>query len=350
MSELLERARREGTPLIEGEQVTFVWQGEPAPFLHLETQDWEPLSLTQTEPGVWTYQTTIRRDAYVEYNYATEPSVDAIVPDPFNKRRVDTGLGHDNQYFDMPDTVHTPLIAPQPGIAQGTIRKHTIASKFMLAGYQRDVWLYQPPVEQPVPLLLVYDGKDYLERGKINIIVDNLIAQGAIPPLAMLLIDNAGDARYTEYNQGEALLLLINHLLLPLAHEHLTLVKPDEQPGAYGVLGASMGGLMALYTGLRMPGIFGHVVSQSGAFFPGEPHLPHLMELWVQHMPQANLIIWQDVGLYEYLHEHNVRMNSVLRDAGYDVTYHEYPGGHNYTCWRDQVPRALTTVFGSSQP
>ncbi|MFN8374318.1 MAG: alpha/beta hydrolase-fold protein [Anaerolineae bacterium] len=36
----------------------------------------------------------------------------------------------------------------------------------------------------------------------------------------------------------------------------------QQHPGAFGVLGASMGGLMALYAGLRMPALFGQVISQ----------------------------------------------------------------------------------------
>ena len=61
---------------------------------------------------------------------------------------------------------------------------------------------------------------------------------------------------------GESTLLFVAAQVLPLARAHLNLLDPAKHPGAYGVLGASMGGLMALYTGLRLPRIFGHVLSQ----------------------------------------------------------------------------------------
>ncbi|HEU5200205.1 MAG TPA: hypothetical protein VFU32_11240, partial [Ktedonobacterales bacterium] len=55
---LLERARREGTPLIDGETVTFVWQGQDAPQLIGDFNNWgwgpgKPLDLLQIGTEVW---------------------------------------------------------------------------------------------------------------------------------------------------------------------------------------------------------------------------------------------------------------------------------------------------------
>jgi hypothetical protein len=69
MDRLLERARTEGTPLIEGEAVTFIWQGEQAPYLIADFLDWEadPRPLERLAEQVWVYSTTLRQDAYIEY-------------------------------------------------------------------------------------------------------------------------------------------------------------------------------------------------------------------------------------------------------------------------------------------
>ncbi|NIW48054.1 MAG: esterase family protein, partial [Gammaproteobacteria bacterium] len=50
----------------------------------------------------------------------------------------------------------------------------------------------------------------------------------------------------------------------PLAKEKLNLVDPEKEP--YGIMGASLGGLMALFTGLRITQIFGQILSQAGSF------------------------------------------------------------------------------------
>jgi enterochelin esterase family protein len=125
-----------------------------------------------------------------------------------------------------------------------------------------------------------------------------------------------------------------------LARQELDLVDPAAQPGAYGLLGASMGGLQALYAGLRAPGIFGHVLSQSGAF-----DQDYVAWDLIRHGPPRPLRLWLDVGRHEWLLEPNRRLVSLLRDKGYDLGYHEHNGGHNYPSWRDQVWRGLEHLF-----
>jgi enterochelin esterase family protein len=349
MNAVLQRAKKEGTPLIDGEKVTFVWEGETAPLLKLESQDWQAIQLQEIEKGAWTYSTTLPTNAYMEYNFTTDPDDDkATLLDPLNKRSTMSGLGWDNNYFDMPDATHTSYVHSRRTVAKGKITRHNLDNSWMLAGGKRDVWLYQPPVDEPVPLLVVYDGKDYYRRAHLPRIVDNLIADDKIEPIALAMIHHAKQSRFIEYINGEAVLNYLWQLVLPLAHEHLKLIDISKNAGAYGVLGASMGGLMALHTGLRMPHIFGHVISQSGAFF-GES-LPDgfegLADSMVKHFPKQNIHIWQDVGLYEWLLPDNRRMNGLLKDKGYDVTYREYAGGHNFTCWRDMLPDALITLYG----
>ncbi len=351
MNDLLARAKKEGTPLLDGNRATFVWRGEQAPYLHLETDRWEPTTLQEVEPGIWSYSAEFPPDAYIEYNYAIIPrDPKTIVLDPLNMRTFDSGIGHYNHYFSMPERNHTPLIERKPGAQEGTITRRVIGAPeyegaFGVNDAQRPIWLYQPPTDEAVPLLVVYDGKDYLERGKIAEIVDNLIAQKAIKPIAMLLIENADDQRFNEYNQGETLLMTLVDTLLPLAQEQLNLLDHREQPGSYGVLGASMGGLMALYTALRMPHLFGHVVSQAGAFFHDRPDLSTLITHLLKMQDTALLKIWQDVGTFDFLLSENHAMHELLQERGYQVTYQEHSSGHNYTAWRDQLPDALRTIF-----
>jgi enterochelin esterase family protein len=40
-------------------------------------------------------------------------------------------------------------------------------------------------------------------------------------------------------------------------------------------------------------------------------------------------------------------MAKLLTRKGYEVTYREYNGGHNYPAWRDDVWRGLETLFGA---
>ena len=106
-----------------------------------------------------------------------------------------------------------------------------------------------------------------------------------------------------------------------------------------------MGGLMALYSGLRLPEVFGKVISQSGAFgfdlMGNESIIYDLVRLY----ERRPIKIWMDVGRYEELLPMNRKMHGELDARGYAPIYHEYSGGHNFTSWRNDVGLALEALF-----
>ncbi|MEP6984976.1 MAG: alpha/beta hydrolase-fold protein [Chloroflexota bacterium] len=345
MSDLLVRAHAEGTPLIDGDSAVFVWEGETAPYLYSDATGWgkdDGISLTETAPGLWTHSLEFLPDTYMEYAYI---NAEGRWRDPFNKRLISNGMGKKNHWFGMPAMRHTDLTLRKRGVARGLVTEHKITAGILVADVQRSVYLYHPPTNEPVPLLVVLDGKDYATRAKLPIIVDNLIAQKRIRPIALAMPQNGGEARFIEYMCSDATLAFLGRDVLPLATEHLHILPIEENPGAYGILGASMGGLMALYCGLRLPEVFGKVISQSGAFgfdlMGNESVIYDLVRLY----ERRPIKIWMDVGRYEWLLTVNRKMHGVLNAQGYAPIYREYSGGHNYTAWRNDVVLALEALF-----
>src|SRR5689334_23827023 len=109
MHDLLARARAEGTPLIDGETVTFVWEGETAPKLYSDATGWEleeGITLTETLPGVWTHSLSLLPDTYMEYAYIND---EGRWRDPHNKRLINNGMGNKDHWFNMPAMRHTDL-------------------------------------------------------------------------------------------------------------------------------------------------------------------------------------------------------------------------------------------------
>ncbi|MBN1668205.1 MAG: hypothetical protein JW862_14025 [Anaerolineales bacterium] len=345
-ADIAARARKMGNPLVDGENATFVWPGERPPVLIADFTDWEsrPQSLEQHAPGVWALTKALPRDAYIEYAFVDPESGERLV-DALNPHTIDNGMGKLNNYFYMPAGQPTPLTRSSPEVPAGSLSQHQVANPFLIVGEKRRVDLYRPPVAGPVPLLVVYDGQDYRERARLPQVVDNLIAQGRIRPLALALVSNAEQARGVEYACSEATLGMLLTGVLPLAQKELDLLDPQQSPAAYGILGASMGGLMALYTGLRLPHIFGRVFSQSGAFELDQYEM--VTGALVRYGPSLPLNIWMDVGQFEWLLEPNRRMHCLLQERAYQVAYREYPGGHNYTCWRNELALGLEYLFGA---
>jgi enterochelin esterase family protein len=264
-------------------------------------------------------------------------------PDPLNSKSISNGLGSRNNFFYMPETMPSPFTLRRADVPIGAITSHRVETGFLREDGEREIFLYRPPVKEPVPLLLVFDGQDYLQRGRLNTIVDNLIADKRIQPIAMAFLTSGGRWRMVEYLCSDATLHWIETIILPLAREQLNLVDTAQHPGAYGVLGASAGGIMSLYAGLRMPKTFGNVVAQSGVSAINGMDFS-TVDL-IRHKQSREIKIWMDVGALDFLLEDNRRMKSLMEENGYNVTYREFSGGHNYTAWRDDVWRGLELLF-----
>lgn len=352
--ELLEHAKTKGTPMIEGHQATFIWEGEKAPYLLGDFNNWgnwgeKPAELEQLAPNIWGITLIFEADAIMEYVYMDDLKDNKTRRyDPLNKKRkYPNGTGKFNNMLFMPKANLTKLTTVKKDIPRGTVTHHVLEG---LAGFfvdnTRDVWLYQPATDEPVPLVVCYDGAQFKNLVKVFEIVDNLIAKKKMKPVALALIDSGKKARFIEYNCGEATLELVMGILLPLAKQHLHLIDVEKHAGAYGIMGASMGGLMALYTGMRYPHIFGHIISQSGAFrefiSPEKLLYRQLVDTFPAPPP---LKIWMDCGVTEWLIQANRNTAQLLTDKGWDVTYREFNGGHTNRMWGNMLEHALPTIF-----
>ena len=349
------RARESGNPVIDGSEVTFFWEGRSAPSLISDANQWDekasPFKRVSSRlrpassKSVWYCTVSLPREAYVEYAFYDRVTQEKFL-DPLNRRTVSNGLGSRNNFFYMPQTMPSPFSLRRADIPAGTLSSHRVETRWLRDDHEREIFFYRPPVKEPVPLLVVYDGQDYLQRAKLTTLVDNLAADGRIQPLAVAFLPNAGRWRSVEYACSDGTLLWLDQVILPLAQEKLNLIDLQAQPGAFGVLGASLGGTMALYTGLRMPDVFGKVIAQSGAFMIESRDFAVVDLIRHGQAPQVN--IWMDIGQLDMLLEDNRNMHRLLQEKGYAVRYREFSGGHNYTAWRDDLWRGLEAMFPRS--
>ncbi|MBK9924427.1 MAG: esterase family protein [Anaerolineales bacterium] len=351
---LIQRAFKDGNPVVDIDHAVFIWEGDSAPHLIGDFNQWDsepkrfkrvsPRLIPDTAKSIWSCTLSLPRDVYVEYTFH-DPVSQKNFLDPLNKKSVNNGLGGRNNYFYMPETMPSPFAMRRADIPIGALTSHVVDTGMLRDDYERTIYLYRPPVKEPVPLLVVYDGQDYLQRGKLPTIVANLIADKRIRPIAMAFLPSGGRWRSVEYACSDATLHWVEQFVLPVAKEQLNLLDIKQYPSSYGVLGASAGALMSLYTGLRMPDIFGKVLSQSGvSSMDGRDFAT--VDL-VRHKHAHELQIWMDAGKLEFLLEDNRRMSALLKENGYNVTYREFSGGHNYTAWRDDIWRGLEVMFPS---
>ena len=341
---LVDQVRAVGNPIVDGQTATFVWRGKSAPVLDGDFTSWDPAHAIELEPagrGVWVHRHKFAPATYMEYAFAREGTRQL---DPFNPQVSWNGIAGYNHYFYMPGGEPTELITLAPGVARGTVTQHVLPRMWGEDPHPRVVQLYRPAARKPVPLLVVYDGRDFFRRVKLTTIVDNLIAERRIRPLAIAFVPTFRPTRWAEYACSDVTLGFVLDEVLPLAKAELDLVSLRSHPGAFGVLGASMGGLMALYTGIRRPDIFGRVLGQSTALSNGS--LEYVV--WDLIRGGAKLPrLWLSPGQYELpgILPANRRLRDLLRTREATFEYREAASGHNFPSWRDDVWRGLEWLF-----
>lgn len=247
----------------------------------------------------------------------------------------------------VPQTYHLP----RADVPAGTLEMHRFKSGIL--GNERRVWLYTPPNYdpdgEPCGLLLCFDGFPYTNGVPTHIILDNLIAEGKIPPMVAVLPDSINQ----EYRSRE--LPCHKPFVDFLATELIPWVRQCRRvsldPARSVVAGSSYGGLASAFVGRHLWYIFGNVLSQSGSYWwtpEGDPEGEWLTRQFASS-DRLPLRFYLDIGqieMFDRMVITNRHMRTVLQAKGYPVTYAEFSGGHDYICWRGTLVDGLLALVG----
>jgi enterochelin esterase-like enzyme len=308
--------------------------------------------------GWWTRAYEVPAGSRLSYWFTTVPLPEGssdLRPDPLNpSTHLYPGdpelLGDEDVLVSLVELpgARAPRWSVRGDAAAGEVELHRVASTIL--GNERRVWTYRPPGYDPsrgYPLVVCFDGSAYANDGYVPLptVLDNAIAEGAIPPVVAVLPDSLDqETRTRELSLHEPFVDFLTDELLPWAHERIAFTG---DPGRTVVAGSSLGGLAAAFCGLRRPDRFGLVLSQSGAFQRGGPGAFAVEE-------RLPLRFYLDVGAFETMtfqllgsiFHANLHMRDVLVAKGYDVTFREFPGGHDYFWWRETVADGLIALLG----
>ena len=340
-------------PTIDARGVTFEWAGDAHQVLATGSWcDWRAdtsLPLRRHRDGTWSGHLALPPEAYVEYRLMIDGEP---VADPTNEHLVFNGIdGNNNQLWMPAASRRAPGLRSRRG-PRGEIRRGHLTLGWLAATPKRRRFdLYLPPgtgeTVDPasLPLLVVLDGADYLDRGRLHRLMDGLIGLGRMAPVAAAFIDNAGPSRGAEYAGNDFTVATLAAEIVPTAVERLGLAPqeaPDgESAGRAAILGSSMGGWMALHAVLRRPQLFGRGILQSVAAFPfGELSTVLLARL----LDPPPVRLWQDAGDYEWLAGANDELATLLLERGYDLTYQRHHGGHDQTSRNESLVDALPAI------
>lgn len=287
------------------------------------------------------------------FKYQAE-RLQAWIADPLNPRSFGMypGLAA-RSIIELPDAPAQPYLAPRAGVAEGTVTEEEIERDPLGAG--RRTWAYLPPGYDagagPYPLVVYFDGWAGTRLG-VHTTLDNLIAEGRVPPVVCVMV-----------HQIDRMKELANNDVFAdwLAGDFLAWVRKryavTDDPARTVVTGMSLGGLESAHCALRHPEVFGNVLSQSGSFWWGGETQGEHAWLTRRYAERERLPVrwYMEVGLLEQMRQGDVptmvEANRALRDVlaakGYDVRYGEYNGGHDFACWRGSIADGLIHLLGS---
>jgi predicted alpha/beta superfamily hydrolase len=231
---------------------------------------------------------------------------------------------------------------------------------------ERRLIVYLPPhyeqqSPQRYPVLYLQDGQNIFDgetayvRGQewfVDETAQHLIETGEIEPLIVVAIDNSGERRIDEYTPtvdeslqrggkaDEYLDQLIGGIKTFIDMTFRTLTTADNT----AIGGSSLGGLLALYAGLRYPEIFGKLAIMSpSVWWDNDVILRRVKEMGYETSQQ----IWLDIGTEEGSVVEGVRALQQQLAIRYNgLKYIEAHGaGHNEKAWAERVGPMLKYLF-----
>ena len=222
----------------------------------------------------------------------------------------------------------------------------------------RQFYVYTPPgydsattAKYPVLYILHGGGEDergWAMQGKTDLILDNLIAaKKAEPMLVVMPSANVGGSAFEESGL-KVFERELKEVLMPFVEKSFR-VRTDA--GGRALAGLSMGGIHTLYTGVKNNALFSSLgVFSSGWIVPAQNSIAEAQYQFLKDnlsTVNGNLKnFWIAMGGKNDIAYKNCQaMLQKFTELGVKHTYTEYPGGHTWPVWRNNLYNFAPLLF-----
>jgi enterochelin esterase-like enzyme len=221
----------------------------------------------------------------------------------------------------------------------------------------RDFYMYTPPgyddnTGEKYPVLYIMHGggedeRGWVAQGKTDLIIDNLIADKKAVPMVVVMLD--GNFPLNGFGE-EALIVFEKELkqcLIPFIEKNYR-VKAEAKYRA--LAGLSMGGIQTLYAGIKNTEMFSYLgVFSSGWFAERKELSDPQYEFMKNNTDKINSNLkqfWISQGGKEDIAWKNCQtMLTKFDEMKIKYTYSEYPGGHTWPVWRNNLYNFAQLLF-----
>jgi enterochelin esterase-like enzyme len=314
----------------------------------------EPEPMTRNEQGTWTLTTApLPPDLYgyafiADGAMRTDPVNPLLKPNLINTQNMVLVKGAKLEAWEPQDVPH------------GEVHHHFYRSA--IAGDDRHYYVYTPPgyragsgAKLPVLYLLhgySDDANGWTDVGRVNVMMDNLIAAGKAKPMVVVMPLGYGTMEFINRSWGawsdnvlrrKNLDMFRNELLTEVIPQIEKEYRVSSKNTDRAIAGLSMGGGEALDVGLTNPEKFAYV----GAFSSAVQDID-----FATTFPKANQDInmrlrffYVTCGVDDHLITPNRKFVDFLKSKGVRVEFAETPGSHTWMVWRRNVTEFSQRLF-----
>ena len=244
-------------------------------------------------------------------------------------------------------------------VPHGVVREQWYKSS--VTGLWRRAYIYTPAGydegKDKYPVFYLLHGMGENERGwslqgRMNFIMDNLIAEGKAKPMIVVMdcgytdtMDPATGAIKRSTDAGSLADIYFKDII-PMVEKNYR-AKTDRESRA--MAGLSMGGFHAMHISKENADMFDYVGLFSAAVFRGDAATSSVyadmeQKLKVQFAKRPRLY-WIAIGDKDFLYEENVKYRALLDAEGYDYQYFESGDGHVWKNWRIYLSKFVPMLF-----
>lgn len=222
----------------------------------------------------------------------------------------------------------------------------------------RQFYLYTPPgydsqTTEKFPVLYILHGggedeRGWASQGKTDLILDNLIAEKKAKPMLVVMPD--GNMPVAAFNENGLKMFEkeLKESIIPFVEKNYRVFAGAQNRALAGL---SMGGIQTLYAGVQNTDMFAYLgVFSSGWIQSRQTEIADgqyaFMKTNAAKINDNLKQFWISMGGKEDIAYENCKvMMAKFDEMGIEYSYRDYPGGHTWPVWRNDLYTFAPLLF-----
>ncbi len=231
------------------------------------------------------------------------------------------------------------------------------------SGWKR-LFVYTPPgydthIQNKYPVVYIQHGggedeTGWVNQGKTNFILDNLIAEGKARPMIVVMANGnvrTGSGGYSSEGMTKFKKEMTGNIVPFIDENYRTLADAKNR----AICGLSMGGGQSFYVGLESleyfgsigifsSGLFGGIRNPTGKVFNAETEIPGLLSRSDDFNEKLD-IFYISCGEQDPRIEFTKKAVELMKQNGLEIEFNSFSGDHEWQVWRKSLHDFASRLF-----